>query len=90
MAASHDDDVAGFVDSQARENILVLVRVHGNGFREALAIGKGVAVIDHDAVETGQRGYFGEALGNVSGAEDEGVGHGQNGFHKHVELATAN
>jgi hypothetical protein len=76
MSASHYDDVAGFIDGQTRKNLFVLVGVNGYGFREALAIGEGFAVIDHNAIETGQGCHLGETLGNVSGAEDEGVGHG--------------
>ena len=72
-----------------REDLFVLGGVDVGGLRKALAVGEGVAVVDHDGGEAGQRGHFGEALGNVAGAEDEGVRHGQHGFHEDIELAAA-
>src|ERR1019366_5900654 len=70
--------------------LFVLGGVDLGSLRKALAVGEGIAIIDHHAREAGQRGHFGEAFGNVPRAEDEGVRHRQHGLDEDIQLAAAN
>src|ERR1019366_6013728 len=89
VAARRDDDVAGLVDRQFRENLFVLGGVDFVSLGKAFAAGEGIAVIDDDAGEAGQRGHLGEAFRNVTRAENEGVRHRQYGLDEDIQLAAA-
>ena len=70
MAARDDDQVAGVADGELGENFLVFLGEDFVGFGEPLAIGEGFAVVDDDGGESGERGDFRDALGDVAGAEE--------------------
>ena len=89
VAARDDDRVGRIVAGQRREDVLVLGSDHLGRLGKPLAIGVAVPVVNDGGGESPQRGDLGQALRNVSCAEDQRRGHWQDRFHVHVELPAA-
>ena len=73
MAAGDDDDVAGVVDGQLREDLFVFRGVDFVRFGKAFAIGERLAVVDDHGAKPARFAILREALRNVAGAENEGA-----------------
>ena len=89
MAPSDDDQVAGVANGQFRKNFFVLFGVDFIGFREAIAVGEGLAIVDDDARKSGQVGDFRNAFRDMTGAKDERARLRNHRLDEDAQLASA-